>query len=117
MGRARERRDPGELNGIGLLHELLLRLDYSIEVHPAASSGASGRPDFLARRSGGAGFYLEARVAAAIPSRYSAVLLRRVTSAGRALEAAPALARRSISALHATACRPQSRHKASRTQA
>lgn len=45
------------------LYKLLRRLDYAVEVHPTAPAGASGRPDFLARRGGGAGFYLEARVA------------------------------------------------------
>lgn len=45
------------------LHQLLRRLGYAVEVHPAAPAGASGRPDFLARRGGAAGFYLEARVA------------------------------------------------------
>lgn len=45
------------------VHELLRRLGYCVEVHPAAPTGASGRPDFLARRGGNAGFYLEARVA------------------------------------------------------
>lgn len=45
------------------LHELLRRLGYELDVHPALGPDRGARPDFLARRGGEDRFYLEGRVA------------------------------------------------------
>lgn len=45
------------------LHELLRRLSYELDVHPALGPDGRARPDFLARRGGEDRFYLEGRVA------------------------------------------------------
>lgn len=45
------------------LHELLLRLGYSITIHPSPSQASTRRPDFLAESPSGGSFYMEAVVA------------------------------------------------------
>lgn len=45
-------------------HESLIRQGYAVTLHPEVP-GTSGRPDFLARKPGEVGFYLEATVATA----------------------------------------------------
>ena len=42
------------------LHELLLCLDYRVQVHPENPTGASGRPDFLATAPDNSRLYVEA---------------------------------------------------------
>jgi hypothetical protein len=44
------------------LHELLLKIDCSVYVHPAADSGSSTRPDFLAKFPSGDKVFVEAVV-------------------------------------------------------
>jgi hypothetical protein len=45
------------------LHELLLRLNYSVEVHPKLPRNSTKRPDFFARSQSGQDFYMEAVLA------------------------------------------------------
>jgi hypothetical protein len=45
------------------LHELLIRLDCRVVLHPELSGGVSTRPDFLVERLDGERFYLEAALA------------------------------------------------------
>jgi hypothetical protein len=62
LPRLRSRRD-GVFSGAFFelyIHEVLLRLGYSIEVHPPNPSGARTHPDFFAYGRGGAGLYVEA---------------------------------------------------------
>lgn len=45
------------------LHELLVRLNYRVEVHPEVSEPKSKKPDFLAITPGGKGLFVEAVIA------------------------------------------------------
>lgn len=45
------------------LHELLLRLDHDVTIHPSPSQASTRRPDFLAESPSGGCFYMEAVVA------------------------------------------------------
>lgn len=51
-----------------LLHELLRRLGYDLELHPALSNGKLTRPDFLLRREGAQGVFLEATSVSSVAS-------------------------------------------------
>jgi hypothetical protein len=45
-----------------LLHNLLLQLDYDVEVHPSVPSKGRGHPDFLIKDSAGTNVFLEAAI-------------------------------------------------------
>ncbi|HCX28310.1 MAG TPA: hypothetical protein DHU55_00830 [Blastocatellia bacterium] len=55
-----------------LLHELLLRLRCTVEVHPPVTSGDGKVPDFLAAPEDGEPFYVEAIVASALSDNEAA---------------------------------------------
>lgn len=44
------------------VHELLLRLEYAVEVHPLSPAGEATHPDFLGFRRTEGGLFVEARV-------------------------------------------------------